>query len=96
MTRCYEITSVAGITRYHQAFINYGSHDNQHLMLEYGFMAPSNPHSVVYVESGKLPACCVGASLELYEFVDFRWINCHEFSCWGSFSKKKKCYLFGI
>lgn len=54
VTRCYEITSVAGIKRYHQAFINYGSHDNQRLMLEYGFMAPCNPHSVVYVDSGEL------------------------------------------
>lgn len=54
VTRCYEITSVAGIKRYQQAFINYGSHDNQRLMLEYGFMAPCNPHSVVYVDSGEL------------------------------------------
>lgn len=54
VTRCYEITSVAGIKRYHQAFINYGSHDNQRLMLEYGFMAPCNPHSVVYVDSALL------------------------------------------
>lgn len=38
--------------RYQQAFINYGSHDNQRLMLEYGFVAPCNPHSVVYVDKG--------------------------------------------
>lgn len=54
VTRCYEITSVEGIKRYHQAFINYGSHDNQRLLLEYGFIAPCNPHSVVYVDSGEL------------------------------------------
>lgn len=52
MTKCYEIRSVSGISRYQQAFINYGSHDNQHLMLEYGFVAPCNPHSVVYVDKG--------------------------------------------
>lgn len=51
VTRCYEIRSVSGTVRYQQAFINYGSHDNQRLMLEYGFVAPCNPHSVVYVDT---------------------------------------------
>lgn len=52
VTRCYEIRSVCGTPRYRQAFINYGSHDSQRLMLEYGFVAPCNPNSVVYVEAG--------------------------------------------
>ncbi|XP_074531529.1 SET domain-containing protein 4 isoform X2 [Halichoeres trimaculatus] len=37
-----------------QAFINYGSHDNQRLMMEYGFVAAENPHSVVYVDTDLL------------------------------------------
>ncbi|XP_040035328.2 SET domain-containing protein 4 [Gasterosteus aculeatus] len=54
VTRCYEIRSVCGTPRYRQAFINYGSHDSQRLMLEYGFVAPCNPNSVVYVEADLL------------------------------------------
>ncbi|KAM4607153.1 SET domain-containing protein 4 [Polymixia lowei] len=54
VTGCYEIRSVAGIQRYQQAFINYGSHDNQRLLLEYGFIATGNPHSVVYVDTDLL------------------------------------------
>lgn len=51
---CYEIRSISGVQRYHQAFINYGSHDNQRLLLEYGFVSSCNPHSVIYVEEGSL------------------------------------------
>lgn len=54
VTRCYEIRSVSGTLRYQQAFINYGSHDSQRLMLEYGFVAPCNPNSVVYVDTDLL------------------------------------------
>nr|XP_043902330.1 SET domain-containing protein 4 isoform X2 [Solea senegalensis] len=54
VTGCYEIRSVSGTPRFQQAFINYGSHDNQRLLLEYGFVAPGNPHSVVYVDADLL------------------------------------------
>lgn len=53
-TRCYEIHSVSGTDCYQQAFINYGCHDSQRLLLEYGFIATNNPHSVVYVDTGLL------------------------------------------
>ncbi|CAL8268882.1 unnamed protein product [Boreogadus saida] len=58
---CYEIRTVAGIQRYQQAFINYGSHDNQRLLIEYGFVAPGNPNSVVYVDADLLQQVLQGA-----------------------------------
>lgn len=59
---CYEIHSVSGIDRYGQAFINYGSHDSQRLLLEYGFVAPNNPHSVVYIDTDCLRKVLQGDS----------------------------------
>uniref|UniRef100_A0A8C7XLZ7 Rubisco LSMT substrate-binding domain-containing protein n=1 Tax=Oryzias sinensis TaxID=183150 RepID=A0A8C7XLZ7_9TELE len=53
-TGCYEVRSISGVQRYHQAFINYGCHDNQRLLLEYGFVSSCNPHSVIYVEEDLL------------------------------------------
>ncbi|KAJ8282268.1 hypothetical protein COCON_G00047870 [Conger conger] len=60
-TRCYEIRSRQGCRKFQQAFICYGPHDNQKLLLEYGFVAPGNPHSVVYVDPSDLQICLSGA-----------------------------------
>ncbi|XP_033930294.1 SET domain-containing protein 4 isoform X3 [Melopsittacus undulatus] len=53
-TRRYEIWTKSQCKRYEEVFICYGPHDNQRLLLEYGFVAVDNPHSSVYVSSDTL------------------------------------------
>uniref|UniRef100_A0A8C0GBX0 SET domain containing 4 n=1 Tax=Chelonoidis abingdonii TaxID=106734 RepID=A0A8C0GBX0_CHEAB len=50
-TRCYEIRTDSHWRRYEELFISYGPHDNQRLLLEYGFVAINNPQSGVYVSA---------------------------------------------
>ncbi|NXX88029.1 SETD4 protein, partial [Centropus bengalensis] len=53
-TRSYEIWTNSRCKKYEEVFICYGPHDNQRLLLEYGFVAMNNPHSSVYVSSDTL------------------------------------------
>ncbi|NWS66455.1 SETD4 protein, partial [Crotophaga sulcirostris] len=53
-TRSYEIRTKSRCKKYEEVFICYGPHDNQRLLLEYGFVAMNNPHSSVYVSSDTL------------------------------------------
>ncbi|NXK52747.1 SETD4 protein, partial [Chauna torquata] len=53
-TRSYEIQTNSQCKKYEEVFICYGPHDNQRLLLEYGFVATDNPHSSVYVSSDTL------------------------------------------
>ncbi|XP_069492226.1 SET domain-containing protein 4 isoform X2 [Ambystoma mexicanum] len=53
-SRCYEITAGSSCRKFEQVFICYGPHDNQRLLLEYGFVVSQNPHSVVYVPTAVL------------------------------------------
>ncbi|KAM6439014.1 SET domain-containing protein 4 [Rhynochetos jubatus] len=53
-TRSYEIWTNSRCKKYKEVFICYGPHDNQRLLLEYGFVAPDNPHSSVYVSPDTL------------------------------------------
>ncbi|CAM2096925.1 SET domain-containing protein 4 [Caretta caretta] len=50
-TRCYEIRTDSHCRRHEELFISYGPHDNQRLLLEYGFVAINNPQSGVYVSA---------------------------------------------
>nr|KAF6476133.1 SET domain containing 4 [Rousettus aegyptiacus] len=52
-TRCYEIRTSSSCRRHEEVFICYGPHDNQRLLLEYGFVAARNPHACVYVSQDK-------------------------------------------
>uniref|UniRef100_A0A8C8RYF1 SET domain-containing protein 4 n=1 Tax=Pelusios castaneus TaxID=367368 RepID=A0A8C8RYF1_9SAUR len=53
-TRCYEIGTDSHCRRHEELFICYGPHDNQRLLLEYGFVAINNPHSGVCVSTDTL------------------------------------------
>ncbi|XP_015737622.1 SET domain-containing protein 4 isoform X1 [Coturnix japonica] len=53
-SRSYEILTNSQCKKYEEVFICYGPHDNQRLLLEYGFVAIDNPHSSVYVSSDTL------------------------------------------
>ncbi|XP_041463204.1 SET domain-containing protein 4-like isoform X2 [Lytechinus variegatus] len=48
----YQIKTLDSYRTYDQVFIHYGPHDNVNLLLEYGFVIPSNPHDVVCFELG--------------------------------------------
>ncbi|KAM9627936.1 SET domain-containing protein 4 isoform 1-T1 [Morphnus guianensis] len=50
-TRSYEIRTNSQCKKNEEVFICYGPHDNQRLVLEYGFVVMDNPHSTVYVSS---------------------------------------------
>ncbi|PIK41445.1 putative SET domain-containing protein 4-like isoform X2 [Apostichopus japonicus] len=47
--QCYEIQTTTPYNKFDQVFIHYGPHDNETLLLEYGFVEPTNPHSVVAI-----------------------------------------------
>ncbi|KAG7228413.1 hypothetical protein INR49_007585 [Caranx melampygus] len=95
VTRCYEIRSISGTLRYQQAFINYGSHDNQRLLLEYGFVAPGNPHSVVYrrpeLEADDGSQTAVHATNTVWKAVLLGQAVCEEREQWSVHTAQTLC-----
>ena len=51
-TKCYEIRTHDSYRKYEQVFISYGPHDNQHLLLEYGFTVDNNPYDAYHLDYG--------------------------------------------
>lgn len=51
-SKCYEIRTHNTYRKYDQVFISYGAHNNTHLLLEYGFTLPNNPHDVYDINYG--------------------------------------------
>ncbi|XP_076307848.1 SET domain-containing protein 4 [Tachypleus tridentatus] len=51
---CYEIVTLTPVNKYSQVFINYGNHDNRRLLLEYGFIVPSNPNDIIQISSEEI------------------------------------------
>ncbi|XP_013774095.1 SET domain-containing protein 4-like isoform X2 [Limulus polyphemus] len=51
---CYEIVTLTPFSKYSQVFINYGNHDNRRLLLEYGFILPSNPNDIIQFSSEEI------------------------------------------
>ncbi|XP_061177066.1 SET domain-containing protein 4-like isoform X2 [Saccostrea echinata] len=49
-TGCYEIITHNSYRKCSQVFISYGSHDNSHLLVEYGFTLPDNPNDALAVD----------------------------------------------
>ncbi|XP_028612205.1 SET domain-containing protein 4 isoform X3 [Grammomys surdaster] len=53
-TKCYEIRTASRCRKHQEVFICYGPHDNQRLLLEYGFVSSHNPHACVPVSGDML------------------------------------------
>ncbi|XP_055470920.1 SET domain-containing protein 4 isoform X2 [Psammomys obesus] len=66
-TSCYEIRAVSRCGRQQEVFICYGPHDNQRLLLEYGFVSFGNPHACVAVSGEMLVKCSPPAEKQLHK-----------------------------
>lgn len=66
-TGCYEIRAESRCRRQQEVFICYGPHDNQRLLLEYGFVSFGNPHACVAVSGEMLVKCLPPADKQLHK-----------------------------
>ncbi|KAF9186938.1 SET domain-containing protein 4 [Haplosporangium sp. Z 27] len=61
-TKSYKIKTLLPYKKGEQVFINYGPHDNGFMLVEYGFVTPSNPYNYAIVDNGFLQIDIPGES----------------------------------
>ncbi|KAL6086467.1 hypothetical protein STEG23_002726, partial [Scotinomys teguina] len=66
-TCCYEIRTASRSRKHQEVFICYGPHDNQRLLLEYGFVPFCNPHACVPVPGEMLVKCLPPADKQMHK-----------------------------
>jgi hypothetical protein len=74
-SNCYEIKTHKSYKKYDQVFISYGPHNNIHLLLEYGFILPDDPHDVYEIDFGKFFPCW---SLLIQEYNDHEYYKSYK------------------
>ncbi|XP_070108274.1 SET domain-containing protein 4 isoform X2 [Equus przewalskii] len=81
-TRCYEIRTVSSCRKHEEVFICYGPHDNQRLLLEYGFVSIHNPHACVYVSKDILVKYLPSTDKQMKKKISI--LKDHDFidTCW--------------
>ncbi|KAG0198563.1 SET domain-containing protein 4 [Mortierella sp. GBA30] len=73
-TKSYKIKTLLPYKKGEQVFINYGPHDNCFILVEYGFVTPSNPYNYVSVDSSfmqlSIPGETAAAKKDKLELLD--------------------------
>ncbi|XP_005073937.1 SET domain-containing protein 4 isoform X2 [Mesocricetus auratus] len=66
-TSRYEIRTASRCRKHQEVFICYGPHDNQRLLLEYGFVSSCNPHACVPVPGDALVKYLPAADKQMHK-----------------------------
>lgn len=69
-TEYYQITTLKAFDKGSQVFINYGSHDNTKLYVEYGFFIPNNPLDEIYFDISDIDRCVTLSEVQCNFIVD--------------------------
>ncbi|KAI8070015.1 hypothetical protein BC940DRAFT_236218 [Gongronella butleri] len=81
-TQCFEIKTLTPYKKGEQVFINYGPHDNQAILREYGFVLTQNEYNFVTLDKEvwrlfreTLPAHELEAKKQTLQHAGYEWIN---------------------